>query len=279
MPAIASVLVHLDGTSRAETRMTFARDFALHHKSALQAIFAVAPRYMPLQVPMPEAVPAALAAHVEPAHRVHARSVYERCMAEVVPSAALHAQWHELEGEPPTAGFVSHALLSDLLVLGQRDPHDAAGMDVPADFVESVIIESGRPAIVLPRTGKPTPVFHRVLVGWKPSREAARAVTSALPLLRDAKEVHVFCGDFSMTQAQESLSNLVSYLRLHGVAAVKHFGLGDDQGPALLATAGEVGADLVVMGCYGHTRLRELFLGGATRAMLDGMRAPVFMAH
>jgi nucleotide-binding universal stress UspA family protein len=114
------------------------------------------------------------------------------------------------------------------------------------------------------------------LIAWKATREAARAVTAAIPLLQRARQIHLVAED------DGDAPELEAYLRLHGVqaplqrrAAVRAASAGDD----LLSLAADAGADLLVMGCYGHSRARELVLGGASRTVLKSMTLPVLMAH
>jgi nucleotide-binding universal stress UspA family protein len=278
MNSIQSILVHLDGTARAAVRLRIAHQLATTHSATLTALFAVAPHIVPLSLPLGDGVPIApLLAEVDPKHRAHAKALYERSVAKGAPAST----WHELSGEPPIQGFVERALLADLLVLGQRDPADAKGFDVPAGFVESVILDSGRPALVVPHAGEASAEPGTVLVAWKPTRESAHAVTAALPLLRGAKHVHVVCSAASSIDTQQALSQVGQYLSAHGIASVReHFGVASsDVGSGLLSLAAEVGAELLVMGCYGHSRARELVLGGASRTVLQSMTVPVLMAH
>ena len=278
MNSIQSILVHLDGTTRAAARLHIAHQLATTHNAMLTALFAVAPRFVPLPLPLSDGVPAApLLDEIDPKHRARAKALFERTVATGAPASS----WHELSGEPPIEGFVERALLADLLVLGQRDPSDAKGFDVPADFVEAVIIDSGRPAFVVPHAGGASAEPQTVLVAWKSTRESAHAVTAALPFLQRAKNVHVVCSAENMIDTQQALSQVGQYLRLHGIASAReHHGLaGGDVGNGLLSLAADIGADLLVMGCYGHSRARELVLGGASRTVLQSMTVPVLMAH
>lgn len=170
------------------------------------------------------------------------------------------------------------ALYADLLVLGQRDPDDPAASELPPDFVPQVLVGSGRPALVVPCAGPFATVGRRVLIAWKETREAARAVTAALPWLVRAASVHaIACGP----DADEALRRLRTYLSAQGVAleTQRHEPGETDAGEKLLSAAVDMGADLLVMGCYGHSRAREWVLGGATRSVLRSMTLPVLMSH
>jgi nucleotide-binding universal stress UspA family protein len=207
--------------------------------------------------------------------RERARAAFD---AAVRKQPRLH--WADA-GDKAAQSFVRHALCHDLLLLAQRDPDDPACDDVPADFVATSIIDSGRPALVVPYVGAALPIGRRVLVAWKETREAARAVSAALPWLRRADQVHVAAWRSQARPGPGVLADLQSYLRLHRVTAQAHEYVGDDldAGNRLLSLAADTGADLLVMGCYGHSRARERVLGGATLDALRSMTLPVLMAH
>jgi len=269
-----SLLVHLDGSARAEVRLTLAHQFAASSGARLSALFAVVPRYLPL-LPLAGGVPSMpMGGQVDLDHRMHAMSVFERARA----ASDQACQWLELNGEPVIETFSHRALTADLLFLGQRDPGDPEAFDVPAEFVASVLIGSGRPAFVVPYAGAASVAPKSVLLAWTPTRECASAVTAALPFLKGASEVHLVAeaGEDSPAPA-----DVRQYLGLHGISRVhEHARLsGRNAGDALLSRAADCGAEMIVMGCYGHSRARELVLGGATRTVLDSMTMPVLMAH
>jgi nucleotide-binding universal stress UspA family protein len=275
--ALGSILVHLDGTARAEARLRLAHQLAGAHHAALTALFAVKPRYLPL-LPLAGGVPSMPeTAKIDPDHRAHAMALFE----DAKDAGAPKCEWRESSGEPVIETFARRALASDLVVLGQHNPADAEGFDVPGDFVESVIIDSGRPALVLPHAGDVTATPQTVLVAWKPTRESARALTAALPFLRRARQVHLVCADENADYTQSVPLDIPNYLRLHGIERVceSRWLTDRDAGNELLTLAGDTGAEMIVMGCYGHSRARELLLGGATRTVLQSITAPVLMAH
>lgn len=277
MNALRSILVHLDGTARAETRLRVAHQLAGAHRAELNALFAVAPRHLP-QLPLAGGVPSMpMPAEINPDHLAHAMALFER----TIDAGAPASNWEALNGEPVINRFVQRALLCDLLVLGQRDPTDATGHDVPGDFVESVLIDSGRPALIVPYAGGASVTPLTVLIAWKPTRESAHALTSALPFLQQAKHVHAVCAADDSGGTRQAFPRLARYLRMHGVESVsEHSALVDgDAGDGLLSLAADVGAEMIVMGCYGHSRARELVLGGASRTVLATMTVPVLMAH
>lgn len=277
MTPLRSILVHLDGSTHAEARLQFAHRLAGHHQAALTALFAVTPQYLPLHLLQGDAFSSRMPRRLDPTHRAHALDLFERARSWGGPTL----EWQELDGEPVVASFARRALASDLVVLGQRDPLDSSGFDVPGDLTEAVIIASGRPSLVVPFAGVAAPVPQTVLVAWKATPESARALSASLPFLRAAAKVHLVCANDNVDETHSAPLELIPYLRLHGVEHVhEHRRLGDkDPGAEILSLAGETAADLIVMGCYGHSRARELVLGGASRTVLESMRVPVLMAH
>ncbi len=279
MTTLKIVMVHLDGTKHAATRLAAARDLAHVHRASVTAAFAVAPRFLPLPVPFTDGVPAApLLDEVDPAHRRHARALYDRELGHT----HADARFEDLSDMPPVPAMVRRARLCDVLVLGQPDPSDPSGVDVPRAFVTSVVTGSGTPALIVPFTGTTVAEPKRVLVGWKSSREAARALASSLPLLARAQAVHIaMAADKETTRGDADATSLEAYLHAHGVRNVHfHDDCPDhDAGNMLLSLAAEVKAELLVMGCYGHSQAREWVMGGASRTVLDEAALPVWTCH
>ena len=286
MNSLRSILLHLDASPRSAVRLRLARTLAAQHEARVTALYGVTPAFLtlPLAIGDGSAAMVPVLEQIDADHRAAARATFER---ERGSSASGELLWAELGTEPVIPGFTAQALFADLLVLGQHDPGDAEAAGVPADFVGSVLVGSGKPALVVPYAGAFTGIGADVLVAWKPTREAARAVACALPLLQRARSVHVVGWSADAGAAtpvdRPGRLDLAGYLRLHGVEPKLrlHGGAPSDVGvgESLLSLAADVGADLLVMGCYGHSRARELVLGGATRTILRSMTVPVLMAH
>ncbi|MDP3826142.1 MAG: universal stress protein, partial [Polaromonas sp.] len=227
----------------------------------------------------PEVGPGVAAAlrEIDDELRARARAAFDSVLAK----PGMQAAWAEVGDDPIMAVFTQQALYADLLVLGQHDPASTPATGVPVDFAESVIVASGKPALILPYIGVPASIGDTMVLAWKPTREAARAVSAALPMLQRARRVHVL----SWSGADEAVSgqrlDLESYLKLHGVEATWHREAGEPEllGELLLSRAFDLEADLLVMGCYGHSRAREWVLGGTSRTVLRSMTLPVLMAH
>lgn len=134
---------------------------------------------------------------------------------------------------------------------------------------------------MIPCTGRFTTIGRNVLIAWKPTRECARAVAGALPLMRRAERVNVVSWGKDNFGPAETTFGIVRALRWHGIEATAHRypDVPDDPGEILLSHAADHASDLLVMGCYGHHRIRELLLGGVTRTVLQSMTLPVLMAH
>jgi nucleotide-binding universal stress UspA family protein len=178
---------------------------------------------------------------------------------------------------------VRHAHCSDLTVVSQADP---AALDFRAaqDLVEQVVLNSARPTLIIPHAGHTGSISSNVMVAWDDSREAARAVSDALPLLRLARQVEVVSwnerGAVGHKTLRPRLDALRQWLMWQGVSAeLRNETPAVDIASAMRSRATELGADLIVMGAYGHSRWAERVMGGATRGLLDGLTVPVLMSH
>jgi nucleotide-binding universal stress UspA family protein len=176
-----------------------------------------------------------------------------------------------------------HARYADLAILGQRNPEgDDAALTRP--HPEGVTLACGRPILVVPYAGRFATIGRSVMVAWNASREAARAVADAMPLLATAETVTVLAVDPQIGpdgQGELPGADIALHLARHGVKAqIERTVSGDVPiGEVLLSRLADLGADLLVMGAYGHSRARELLLGGATRSILASMTVPVLMSH
>ena len=148
-------------------------------------------------------------------------------------------------------------------------------------MIEGALFEFGRPLVVVPYIQKRGLTLERVLACWDGSRTAARAIADAMPFLERAKAVDVVIVAEERKSDEMTGANMSEHLARHGVAAnVKRIAKGDIAiEDALLSYAADSGADFMVMGGYGHSRLREFILGGVTRGILASMTVPVLMSH
>jgi nucleotide-binding universal stress UspA family protein len=168
----------------------------------------------------------------------------------------------------------------DVVLIGQAEPDE----DVPEDMiVENALFESGRPIVVVPYIQRDPIKLDRIMVCWDGSRAAARAVGDALPLLARSKQIDVVIvkGKDGPDESPATAADCAQHLAGHGLNAkvVRLIGADIDVADMLLSYAADSGADFMVMGGYGHSKLREIILGGVTRAILASMTIPVLMSH
>jgi nucleotide-binding universal stress UspA family protein len=199
------------------------------------------------------------------------------------------AELHGVSGEWRAASEgweddpVVHARHADLTILGQFNP-DSDDIPLIRPLPERVALASGRPVLVVPYAGHFKSFGRRALIAWNASREATRAVADAIPLLAKADVVNVLVVDprpGSDGHGEVPGADIALHLARHGVTAQieRTVSAGVPIGDLLLSRAADLGADLLVMGAYGHSRVRELLLGGATRSILGSMTIPVLMSH
>ena len=194
-------------------------------------------------------------------------------------SGLTRAEWRTAR-RPGAEAVALHARYADLVIINQTDVQSPDA----THFGDSVLLAAGRPVLLVPYAGELKPVGRNVLVCWNASREASRAVTDALPLLRRAARVTVLTVDGRPSaggHGDAPGSDIALYLARHGVNTVATQTVsGDiDAGNVILSRAADLEADLIVMGAYGHSRVREIVMGGATRTVLQTMTVPVLMSH
>jgi nucleotide-binding universal stress UspA family protein len=198
--------------------------------------------------------------------------------------AKLQGEFVSIEGRSPLISdeIISHGKSADIIIVSATDPAEVSGVEL--DCIERVLVAAGRPLLVLPRGSEHVLDLDQIVVGWNGGKEAARAVFDAIPLLQSAKSVHVVCVDPKNEERvtpEEPGRRIVATLQRHKIKseAKTMEGGGESAGKALLKHAQEINAGLIVMGAYGHSRLREFVFGGATRHVLDDMTRPVLMSH
>lgn len=193
--------------------------------------------------------------------------------------ASLRSELVQIDAFPGQArdDFARLARHFDMTIVGQS-PEDDRDDELLA---EAALFGSGRPVLFVPRIHTRAPSFDRALVAWDGSRAAARALADAMPMLEMAKSIDVVSVAGPRTSYKELPGfNITRHLARHGLnAELKRLPMAGDIGETLLSFAADAGSDLLVMGGYGHSRLREFVLGGTTRTILSSMTLPVLFSH
>ena len=272
-----TILVHIGADKRCALRVEIAFRLARQHDAHLVALHAVAPFEPPGYV-LAEMGPAILEAqkHAIAAEMVRSEDEFTK---QAEKAGMRNVEWRTAIDDPVEA-MTLHARYADLVVIGQSDPGEQSTL--AADFPERLVLAAGRPVLILPSAGSFPTLGKRILVAWNTSLEATRALTDAIPMLQLADKVHVMA--VNPRQGEHGKlpgADIGLYLARHGVRVeVKtDHGAEIDVGNELLSRAADLDVDLIVMGGYGHSRLKEWVLGGATRTILASMTAPVLMSH
>lgn len=276
---LKNILVHLDDSKSSKKRCEAALALAAAHDAHLTGLVAVtAPS-------LPGYIRANLPREAVEAQESYLREVLENAGAAFEKAAKTWNVPHELRKLRAAESDIGEAIAlhgrhADIIVMGQEDEED--GSTLSREVMEEVLLSAGRPLLLVPYIGASKPIGKRVLIAWDGGREAARALNDALPLLEGAEAVMLLIANpKDSPNEREAGSDIALHLARHDVPVEVHkihvseVSIGD----ALLDQVADLGADLVVMGGYGHSRLRELVLGGVTRQMLQQMTVPVLMSH
>jgi nucleotide-binding universal stress UspA family protein len=272
--AYRDIVVHASDNARNSANWTLAGAIAGDHKAHLCAHYTYMPYVFPAYV---EAyVPADIIARQE-SERMERAEAAKAEFEEFCRLRQLSHEWHFTRDDPIDTLSV-RARYADLVVVGQEE--EASTPLEMADLPPELVLGCGRPMIVVPYAGKFNGVGQRVLVAWNGSREAARAVHDALPLLKRARKTIVFSVDADM-EGHLPGADISAHLARHGVIveAAQTVAKDIDIADAILGAVSDYSADLLVMGAWGHSRLRERVLGGVTRHVLKQMTVPVLMSH
>jgi nucleotide-binding universal stress UspA family protein len=260
----------------------FAGDFAVSVASALDAhLTAIAFVYDPV---VPVAATGYLPPEVIETQQRDSEDAAKAALDHIAAAAAragIAVEPAKLPASFAGAGeqFGLIARRFDLAIVGPAEPDKGAVEELIA---ESALFESGRPVIMVPYIQKAPLKLDQVMVCWDGSRPASRAIADAMPILERAGQVElVIVANERGKQDEIPGADMGEHLARHGLKVdVKRITMGDiDVADALLSHAADSGADFIVMGGYGHSRLREFVLGGATRSILRAMTAPVLMSH
>ena len=204
-----------------------------------------------------------------------AKTRFEKRMAGV----GIGFDWRDDDGDTADRiGF--HARYTDIAVLGQVSPEASDGR-APKDLPAIVTMNSGRPTLAIPYAGKHSTLFKRAMLCWNATREASRALHDSLMILQPGAHIDVLCVDAEGSTDRSPGANIAAHLTRHGFEAVAHHMVSAELSTSdtILSASADLGSELIVMGVYGHARLREIALGGVTRSLMEHMPVPVLMSH
>lgn len=268
------ILVHLDSSPHVGARLDAAIALATKHGAFLRGLFAQGDRNA-----------TSVIARRSSDHLTEAAVKSEALFNEALAASGLRGQWHGL-----THGEHNHVIreaiiwsrFADLTILGQFD-RDVGSDGAPEELNEQVVLNSGRPVLVIPYAGNFPVIGKRVAVAWNAEREAARALSDSLPFLEKADEVTVITvlTQAASGNAESPRVGLLDHLALHGITAEQtHFTVSDIGAmDALLARTMDTGADLLVMGAHGHYGFPFLHRGSGTRHVLRTCPVPLLLSH
>lgn len=271
-----TILVHVDASRSADARIAFAAQLALAHDAHLVGMAqtgilayiygTTADGYFGDATPLFETM------------RTETEGRAAR-FDELADKAGVVSFEHRIGDDEPGYALASQGMYADLVIVGQSDPEapDTAHAALP----EYVALHAPCPVLVLPYAGQAGRAIERVLIAWNASPESARAVRQAMPLLARARQVEVTTfGRDDADDARLGGPELALFLARHGINVKVWQGRSEhENADALLARLSDQQADLLVMGCYGHTRFREIVLGGFSRTILSSMTVPTLLAH
>lgn len=294
----------MDDSADCAERLGVATRLAADHGAHLSAIYVDRPYAIPTY--FAEGIPPEIyKRQAELAQEARDRA--EAAFRAETERAGVSAEWRVGDGLASDV-VALHARYADLAIVGQVDPEAESPIGF-ADLPEQTVLGSGRPALVVPYAGRFPKIGGNVEIAWNASREATRAVNDALPLLERARKVTVLAVNPVTGPGRHGevpSADIAQHLARHGVRVtaehlaheapgaeatleLAHHGVGSEVehvydrdvgiGDLLLSHAADNAVDLIVMGLYGHSRLRETIMGGVSRKLLRQMTVPVLMSH
>jgi nucleotide-binding universal stress UspA family protein len=273
-----TILVHLNDNRRAEALLEPAIQLATRYNSHLLGVHVYASLPAP---PVSMAYAASVLGSVVAQERKQSEEI-AATFARMTANAAFVPEWHlfKVPHVDLASVVMEHGRAADLIVAGQTDPDwDLSPL---LDFPERLVMESGRPVLVIPYAGRYPKIARNIVIAWKAGRESARAVFDALPLLQAAENVHIL--EIKDRGDQKTLApdtSIAASLARHGIKPTIRTSVAPDIsiGDEILSRLADLDADLLVMGAYGHSRMREMVFGGATRHIAQHMTVPTLFSH
>jgi len=276
---LGRIAIHLSSDSACARRIDVGLRLAKEHDAVAVGVY---PTDMPGHYYDESIVPQDVR-NVLRGRRSDLQEAIRKQFLEQAEALGAKAEWRAPRGEADEA-LALHARYCDLLVMSKAERVDSVASLVP-NLPESVVMAAGRPVLMIPTSGNISSIGERVLYCWDQRREAARAFTDATPFLERCKELVVLEVDRDERLIRNSDlqdDDFTNYCVSLGYPRPKHLikkneGLG--VGNVILNTASDSGSDLIVMGAYGHSRMRQWVMGGASRTLLSSMTVPVLLAH
>ena len=277
MDAYKTILLHINDERRVGQLVDAATRIASDNEAHLCAVYVLPP------IPTGSATPTGtslIKTFLQPFRDEAAR--IRATFETATRNRPFVAEWRVIEArhKPLAEALLTLSRTADLIVAGQRDREWP--LSPMLDCPEQLALQSGRPVLLIPHTGRFADIGRRVTIAFNGRRESARAAFDALPLLKRADQVRIVWVDPNRNDAGDvPTADLAAALARHGVRPEAAVSYGDDLavGDTLLSGLADDGSDLLVMGAYGHSRWRELVFGGATQHILDCMTVPVLLSH
>ena len=273
-----TILVHLNDMRRAEAMLEPAVELATRYNSHLKGLHVDTIMAAP---PLAFTYATSGLGPAAAEERTNGEAI-AAIFARMTATGACVAEWQRLK--VPQGDLVSlvleHGRTADLIVAGQVNPD--WDLSPVFDFPERLALESGRPVLVIPYVGRYPRIGRNVVIAWKAGRETTRAVFDALPLLKGAENVHVL--EVVGRADEKSLgadTSIAASLARHGIKPTIRTSIAPDisVGDEILSRLSDLDPDLLVMGAYGHSRMRELVFGGVTRHIVRHMTVPTLFSH
>jgi nucleotide-binding universal stress UspA family protein len=275
-----TILVHVDQSRHAAARIKIAAEIAIAENAHLIGTAMIGISRIMYQGGAADLTGTIVAAEIDALKERATKALAE--FDAIARHMGVLSYEKRLVNDEPEGGLSLQARYSDLVVIGQTDVDETCSR-VISGLPEYVMLNCARPVLLVPYAGRFDRVGSNVLVAWDGSMEATRAVTNAIPLLKRAKNVSVALFNPSVqsdVHGEQPGADVALYLTRHNIKVEvlqQHTEL--DVGNTLLSLAADLRSDLIVMGGYGHTRFREVLLGGVTKTVLKTMTVPVLMSH
>jgi nucleotide-binding universal stress UspA family protein len=275
-----TILVHVDRSKHAAARIKHAAEIALAENAHLVGAAMTGISRFIYQDSAIDISRTVVAAQIDALNESANQALAQ--FESIAKQLGVLSYEKRLVNDEPAGGLALQARYCDLVVVSQTDLDEPAA-SLEADLPEYVMLNCARPVLIIPSAGQFSHIGKNVLVAWDGSMEATRAISNAIPLLKRAKNVTVALFNPNAqidVHGEQPGADIALFLARHHVKVeVVQKNTSVDIGNALLSTAADLQSDLIVMGGYGHTRFREVILGGVTMTVLNSMTVPVLMSH